>query len=353
MPRTTNPTNQEQVVLDLKGNQKGMELINSLKERYSEDESLTRPMTSFPIIQIMNTERERYGLFAKQSELDKAAWKGSDDNGLKYSHVYKSGSKDKIQGRLFQKVAMHIIDVSPRLIEVTDAGMRAYRDGASELQFLAEKGITSDGKSKKPIIGVYADKHGFLISQEIKSFYDSLKAQGWVTLRTYYLVKLLEKTPDGYYKEAHQVPFCLPIHGAAAMSFGQALTKLGVNFSGVVGLDLHCPTVEGLSPIVFDVTFNAELAGNDESSSYVTIVESFEEITLDNINQLYRTEVVQEFEDIRKVNNNFAYHYAIQCANEWNVHQIAAGVDLQQLKPAKPIGLIEAYDGYPYDANLD
>ncbi len=328
-----------------------------LRDLYS-NPKLTGVIKNFPIAQFLNVTETRPGLFLKNSEIAKSGWNATG-LGTAYTHTYRDVGKTKCEGLWFSTVKMHIIDASVRAIEITSKGAEAIGLGNSALNWLP-RNIKAG-----TIIGIYADKNGKTINPAMIDVYEALKAEGFATLRTFYLIQILSNEIElddnnqpivnsfgqQQLKPAHSVPFCLSVHGAAASFLGKAIDGLAINYAAYIGLEsMEVPSLEGISLLVFEPTFAATMVGI-EQQSFVTDVESFTEVndeTLSWIVQPHRQEI---YDNIREKNADFAHRYALQCANDFGVHNVIAGVDLSLPQASLPKSINETQ--YPGGESWD
>ena len=165
--------------------------------------------------QIINHEdEEKVGLFVKQSVLDLIGWTGEEP---KNKHKFRSGAVET--GVLLQSPSMHIIAVSPRLVQ---------------------------SRKTKEILENYETQQG-------KNLYNELQEDG--VLRTLYIIYLVGTENENL----HKVPLVLTVAGVAAAKLGTAYKqfkiKMEIAYSETYGLD-YMPLNEYFHSLcIFQPTF--------------------------------------------------------------------------------------------------
>ena len=234
-----------------------------------------------PVCQLLNSEA-RPGLFVKEAQAKLAGWNEAADEYEKYTHQYRGGDKKKEPGFFFPSAKMHILGISPRMVEVTLKG--------------SEKGLGKQGA----ILALFESELG----QKIHYDEDS---KGGTTLRTFYLIQLV----DAKGSFLHDLPLVLSIHGVAATSFGKAFDNFG-KLAEAAYSKLYSKAGEYLTlneqakaSLIFKPKFTSELAG-EEAQSFVCVVESFVEPSSKSQTELGKSFNIAKYERIQGTQKSFA-----------------------------------------------
>jgi len=131
-------------------------------------------------------------LFIKEQSLRLSVFK-KESEGIPYTHTFRNAEKTTEKGLAFTSPRIIFLKKSPRFIEVTESG--------------ESKNVGIRGQ----IIGNFDQEQG--------AYLRSTLPQGSTTLRTIYMVLLVDKNGEFL----HKVPLSLSIKGVSAVFLGQAL----------------------------------------------------------------------------------------------------------------------------------
>ena len=234
-----------------------------------------------PTCQLLNSEA-RPGLFVKEVEAKLAGWNETVGEYEKYTHQYRGADKKKEAGYFFAAPKMHILGISPRLVEVTKKG--------------TEKGLGKSGS----ILASYDSEVGQ------KYHYDE-NNKGGTTLRTFYLIQLI----DAKGNFIHDLPLTLSVHGVGATAFGKAFTEFG-KVAETAYTKLYSKAGEFLTlneqakaSLIFNPKFMFDLRGEVEQSP-VCVVESFIEPSSKSQAELGKSFNMAKYERIIGTQKSFA-----------------------------------------------
>lgn len=234
-----------------------------------------------PTCQLLNSEA-RPGLFVKEVEAKLAGWNEVAGEYEKYTHQFRGADKKKEPGYFFSAPKLHILGISPRLVEVTKKG--------------AEKGLGKSGS----ILATFDSEVGQ------KYHYDE-ENKGGTTLRTFYLIQIV----DAKGNFIHDLPITLSVHGVAATSFGKAITGFG-KLAEAAYTKLYSKAGEYLTlndqaraSLIFNPKFACELSGEVEQSP-VCIVESFTEPSAKSKPELEKSFNMAKYERIKGTQKSFS-----------------------------------------------
>ena len=234
-----------------------------------------------PTCQLLNSEAKP-GLFIKEVDAKLAGWNEVAGEYDKYTHQYRGAKKEKHPGYFFSAPKLHILGISPRLVEVTKKG--------------EEKGLGKPGS----ILASFESEVGQ------KYHYDE-DNKGGTTLRTFFLIQLV----DAKGNFIHDLPLTLSVHGVAAMSFGKGFTEFG-KLAEAAYTKLYSKAGEYLTlneqakaSLIFNPKFACELSGEVEQSP-VCIVESFVEPSSKSQAELGKSFNMAKYERIIGTQKSFA-----------------------------------------------
>jgi hypothetical protein len=274
-----------------------------------------------PVCQLLNSE-SRPGLFVKEKDAKLAGWNdGIVGEYDKYTHQYRDKEKTKESGFFFSSPKLHILSVSPRLVEVTKKG--------------AELGL---GK-----IGAILQSYENEIGQYI---HHNPETKGGTSLRTFYLIQLLDSKGEFI----HSLPLVLSVKGAAAATFGKAWDAFGKlaesaytkNYSS----DGEYLTLneQAKACLIFNPKFTGELVG-EENQSFVCVVESFAEPSSKSKAELERSFNMPKYGRIQGTRKSFAAFADRILKQLEEFHPINGNLNLldepQPIKSALPPGEVD------------
>lgn len=207
-----------------------------------------------PVCQLLN-DKAKPGLFIKLKDAKLAGWLSTPKDGAEeYTHIYNDESSE--QGYFLANPKMHILSASPRLVEVTKNGAEA---------------IPSMGKQGS-IIANYETEVG-------QTVHHNEATKGQTTLRTYYLIQLLNEKNEFI----HKLPLVLSVKGAAAAEFGkawEAFCKMAESaYTNVKSPSGSYMTLnkQARACLIFNPKFKWAMAGTGTVKSAICAVESFVE----------------------------------------------------------------------------
>lgn len=233
-----------------------------------------------PVCQLLNSEAKP-GLFVKEKDAKLASWTEVIDEYEKYTHQYRDKDKTKEVGYFFSAPKLHILGISPRLVEVTKKG--------------EELGLGKSGS----ILASYENEVG-------QKFHHDEATKGGTTLRTFYLIQLVD-TKGNF---IHDLPLVLSVKGAAAATFGKAWDNFG-KLAEAAYTKLYSSAGEYLTlnekaraALIFNPKFVSELVG-EENQSFVCVVESFEEPSSKSKEELGKSFNMAKYERINGTQKSF------------------------------------------------
>ena len=261
-------------------------------------------MNKLPYCQLLN-DKVKSGLFIKQTNLSLCGWKGTAKDGEEYTHTYNNEAQES--GLFFKSCSMHVLQRSPRLVEITKKGQ--------------DNGVGKAGT----IVGNYEFPEG-------NSLYQQLGVNA--SLRSFYLLYLVNPSTK---KNLHKVPLVLSVHGVAAVEFGTALENFyrlveatGSELNGdentyiTLNEQARCLTI-------FTPTFKASLEPKQaEKKSWCCVIENFKQPTTKDLEKFFATEKSEAFWQLQEDNKNFASRYASQLSETVGVHEVKSGVNIDQ-----------------------
>lgn len=283
-----------------------------------------------------------YGFFLKQKDLVSCGWYGLEHNAVETKIRFSSGESEP--GFLFQKPRMVIIDGSPRLVEVTKLGEKAYNEA---------KSAHDEGRPYDPMhlrLGVansFADIYCNYDESKIDSatgqpytgadLHNACKKLNYTSLRTFYLVYLL----NDEFEMLHATPVVLSIKGLAAQNFGNAVSQFGkAMLSDVSSADSSLKklgqakaSLSGLRNFYFITHLEGALDG--ENNNWITRpVKADDGTYLVGGDIITDQDLLDKVNDTAELNDGFAWKYASQMTALCGYHQFS-GVLAGELPPAQ------------------
>lgn len=234
-----------------------------------------------PICQLLNSEAKP-GLFIKEKDAKLAGWNEVTGEYDEYTHQYRDKDKTKEAGYFFVAPKLHILGVSPRLVEVTKRG--------------EELGLGKSGA----ILASYENEVG-------QHIHHNPDTKGGTSLRTFYLIQLVDSKGNFI----HDLPLTLSVKGAAATTFGKAWDAFG-KLAEAAYTKLYSRAGEYLTlneqakaALIFNPKFISELVG-EENQSFVCVVESFVEPSAKSQAELGKSFNMAKYERIQGTQKSFA-----------------------------------------------
>lgn len=223
--------------------------------------------------------------------------------------IHTFNDKNEEGGLSFPNPRIHILASSPRLVEVTENGMKAH---------LGRKGA---------IIGNYEFAEG----AELHHKHD--RELNLTTLRTLHMIYLVGADNQ----PLHKVPLVLSTHGGAAAIFGTQLEMyyklLEIALTENFGDGYYTLNEEARASAIFQPTFGLESVGTDKTSD-VCAVENFVEPTPQTVEQHLNLQNAEMLWNTRKSLGNFASRYMQQFEK---FHAITPGIELDEFPQAKEL----------------
>lgn len=233
-----------------------------------------------PVCQLLNSEAKP-GLFVKEKDAKLAGWNEVDKEYDKYVHQYRDKDKTKEAGYFFVSPKLHVLGVSPRLVEVTKKG--------------EELGLGKVGS----ILQSYENEIG-------QHIHHNSETKGGTSLRTFYLIQLIDSKGNFI----HNLPLVLSVKGAAAATFGKAWNTFG-KLAESAYTTLYSKAGEYLTlneqakaSLIFNPKFGSELVG-EESQSFVCVVDSFVEPSAKSKEELGKSFNMAKYERIQGTQKSF------------------------------------------------
>jgi hypothetical protein len=308
----------------------------------------------FASIFAINGQPPDFGMFLKKKDFPTVGWYGLPSHGKETT--LPIGGK-QTEGMLFETINMVVIDQSPRLVEVTENGTKAYAEALACKEFNETKSEDESAKEydplllnlsggNTPIIGVYCDENnnytdefgnpygGAELYNEIQ---DKYPKGNYCRLRTWYLVYLLNDQNE----LLHSVPVVLSVAGLVAVEIAEALKQLSDGlFSGMSALPgqgkmtMAKTTKAGLRKVTVQLQFQGGKAG--KNNNYITKVKRNEEgYCLIGAGRIKDAELREQIEETAAANDGFSYRFAKQNEAEWGGNQLMGAVEQALLPSAK------------------
>ena len=265
-----------------------------------------------PVCQLLN-DKSKPGLFIKMKDAKLAGWTSSEKNEAEiYTHTYNDESKEA--GYFFSNPKIHVLGISPRLVEVT-------KKGAEDKSFpFGEQGT---------IIANYETTEGQVV-------HHNKLTKGCTTLRTYYLIQLLNAENEFF----HKLPLLLSVKGAAAAEFGKAYSAF-CQMAEAALTQIKSPdgtyltlNDQARATLIFKPKFKWVLAG-DKDKSPVCAIESFLEPSGKNEAELNKSFNLVKFHQIIGTQKSFQSFTSTVLKQLQDFHPVPENVDLG-LKSALP-----------------
>lgn len=277
-----------------------------------------------------------FGFFLKNKDLFTAGWLGNTEVEGMVNQTIKFSGNGQEQGLLFQKPRMIIVDASPRLVEVTEAGADAYNK-ALEARDLGQQYNPTHLRLglQHSLVDVYCDFDGSTTNAQTGrpytgySLHEEGRAEGLTSLRTFYLVFLL----DDQNNFLHTSPLVLSLKGLAASQFGGALSQFAKAMMADVAesdeslrkLAVGKASLAGLRKLVFITHLEGAIDGaNDnwitrpqrlDDGSYVIGGDILEDPA-----------TIETVETTAELNDGFAWKYSAQIAELCGWHQLGSNL---------------------------
>jgi hypothetical protein len=256
-----------------------------------------------PVCQLLN-DKSKPGLFIKMKDAKLAGW--TEKNQVEvYTHTYNDESSEA--GYFFSNPKIHVLGISPRLVEVT-------KKGAQDKTFpFWEQGT---------LIANYETPEGQVV-------HHNKLTKGCTTLRTYYLIQLLDAENEFF----HKLPLLLSVKGAAAAEFGKAytafcqiaeaaLTQLKSSDGTYLTLNSQARAV-----LIFNPKFKWVLVG-DKDKSPVCAVESFLEPSGKNEVELNKSFNLAKSKQIMGTQKSFQSFTSTALKQLEQLHPVPENIDL-------------------------
>lgn len=271
-----------------------------------------------PVCQLLN-DKAKPGLFVKLKDAKLAGWSHTDKDGVEeYTHVYNDESTEA--GYFLPNPKIHILGTSPRLVEVT-------KTGAESKSFPFNK--------QGEIIANYETPEGQVT-------HHNEETKGFTTLRTYYLIQLLNAKNEFI----HKLPLVLSVKGAAAAEFGKAWEAF-CKMSEAALTQVKSPSGAYLTMneqaralLIFNPKFKWAMAG-DKQKSPICAVESFVEPSGKSETELNKSFNLAKGELIMGTQKSFASFTSEVLKQLEEFHPVSADLQLlgeSQMRSALPPG---------------
>ena len=268
-----------------------------------------------PVCQLLN-DKAKPGLFIKLKDAKLAGWTSSEKDGVEeYTHIYNDESSEA--GYFLSNPKIHILGVSPRFVEVT-------KNGAESKSFPFDK--------QGAIVANYETPEG-------QATHHNEATKGFTTLRTHYLIQLLNAKNEFI----HKLPLVLSVKGAAAAEFGKAWEAF-CKMSEAALTQVKSPdgayltlNEQARAMLIFNPKFRWAMAG-DKQKSAICAVESFVEPSSKSEAELNKSFNLAKGNQIMGTQKSFASFTDTALKQLEEFHPIPEGVELGGLKSALPPG---------------
>lgn len=297
-----------------------------------------KPDLSYGTAQLINGKPPFAGLFIDQKDLPKAGWLGMPlPSGVKEeSKIWFGLEREKKTGLLFNTLRFILIDQSPRFVESTADGEKAFKEAqAFQQQGKEYNPYHLQLGTKNSLVAIYCDADGNYndpvtnIPYGGSELYEAIKPlnpedKSLAGLRTFYLIYLVNEEGE----LLHTKPLCLSVKGLAAVNFGEALEETGKALLQAIGEEMGDTKMQSAvltRDSYKDFIFTMELEGGSEgkNGNWITrIVKDDEGILQVGADFITDIALRNKLQTTYEANDGFQWKFAASMAASFNYHKL-------------------------------